>query len=265
MAEYFAELGAESGATSLSDSISHNSKDEMNQVLVSSKPSKAFRDRYPIQETESHVFVTLGSPDTRNPVKAVNLELGFSNYDYGMHPEVGYSLQVCASGTKSSRQVIELPILRNEINNPFVSSVRDPSNVNLVFELCRGSVVKSKENAQIVASGVALVQSLRQGFVSKRESLIRYHTVPLLEKESLRLVGTVTFCLLIVTPRARQKVASEATRGFWRSEDGSIPVVGHRGTCDICITNNNMLMTAKGLVTTLANDSAYRLERTLCR
>ncbi len=56
----------------------------------------------------------------------------------------------------------------------------------------------------------------------------RDYTAPILEKATLKLIGSVTFSVLVATPFPHPTVNPIATRGFWKNE-GPIQVVGHRG------------------------------------
>ena len=140
-------------------------------------------------------------------------------------------LDVRADGAEASdvkNSCIELPRLEDTINQPWHFTTNDPDKCHLVFAIMGR---KDDNGKQIVlGSGVALLQSLKHGLASGREGLARYYTVPILGKDNLDSMGSVTFGLLVVTPPPQgRSIPQSAKQGFWK-EGGATQVVGHRGS-----------------------------------
>jgi glycerophosphodiester phosphodiesterase len=79
----------------------------------------------------------------------------------------------------------------------------------------------------LVGSGTALLESHSCGFGAKCESLIRDHTVPILERETLNFMGTVTFTFVIAKPFMH---LSTPSINYSIKEADQVQLVGHRGT-----------------------------------
>ncbi|KAI9843807.1 MAG: Glycerophosphocholine phosphodiesterase [Sclerophora amabilis] len=178
-------------------------------------------------DAESCLLVTLGPSSTRTNLKGVDLSPGLSDRRYAAHPETGYSLEVVAVGATGSRKVVELPMLEDMANKPWLFTAKDPAKVKLVFNIFRISDYRGEST--FCGSGIALVHTLKEGLSSKQESLRRDYTIPILEKATLRLLGSVTFSLVMVTPLAHPPTTPREIRGFW-TQGGPTQIVGHRGS-----------------------------------
>ena len=140
-------------------------------------------------------------------------------------------LNVRANGAEASNgnnSCIELPRLEDMITQPWHFTTNDPDKCHLVFTIMGRQDDNGKQST--LGSGVAMLQSLKHGLASGREGLARYYTVPILGKDNLEYIGSVTFGLLVVTspPRGRS-IPQSAKQGFWK-EGGATQVVGHRGS-----------------------------------
>ena len=80
-----------------------------------------------------------------------------------------------------------------------------------------------------MGSGIAIVESAGPQPGSTIQSLVMDYTVPLLEKDSLRFIGTVTFSLLTVIPYKPPEAMRDPVdlSRLWTA--GRTKVVGHRG------------------------------------
>jgi len=177
----------------------------------------------------SRLLVTLGSPNTRDKGKAVDIVPRLHSNNAFAHPEQGHSVEVLALDAKVLKihPVIHLPLLEDINYEPWHFTTGDPRHVKLVFNIYRSSN-RMSGNSSIIGSGVVLLRNLNHGLASNRESLARYHTTSILEKDTLRFMGTVTFGILIVTPHPHPEISPSATTGFW-CKQGPTQVVGHRG------------------------------------
>jgi glycerophosphodiester phosphodiesterase len=180
--------------------------------------------RSPIRE--SQVLVNLGSYASNKSVKAVDLSPYISLDSSTSHPETGYSITISAIGAMGPSHVVQLPILENMTNIPRLFSAPNLSEAKIVFHVFRATSETDKD--VLVGSGIALLENLKQGLGSKRESLMRDYTIPILEKDTLKFMGTVTFNFVIITPLPQPDLPSIATEKLWNQE-GPTKIVGHRG------------------------------------
>ena len=180
--------------------------------------------------TDSHIIVTLGSPNTRYNTDAVNLYREAGSCAKCVMSAIGFILEVTTTDAVASEgadQTVRIPAYEDTINQPWHFTAEIPNQVKLHFRLFRHS--DNRNERQVVGSGIALLQNLQHGFASRREGLARYHTIPILGRETSEYMGTVTFGLVVVRPPpSRRAVPASAKSGFWK--EGSTQVVGHRGS-----------------------------------
>ncbi|GIJ97977.1 hypothetical protein Aspvir_000085 [Aspergillus viridinutans] len=171
----------------------------------------------------SHVIINLGATQKGNLAKAIVLNPNSEGY---ISTSDSLALEVTVSGGNNTSRVVELPVLNDMVNEPFVFAVSDPDKTWLAFRLyCTGSLHPGGRD--LLGSGIALLKSLSDCFGEDRESLIRQRTIPILEKNTLVLLGTITFTFLIATPMA--PLNSSTARGTPTFTTSSLQLVGHRG------------------------------------
>lgn len=184
---------------------------------------------YQRQSSSSQIFVYLGPSHTRSYLEPVELDVHSLNRTMDASGTTNFGVMIKAQGTNSNLSYsIQLPILENMVNRPVSFSTDDFEKVTLIFELFR-STSASDESVQVIGTGIALLQSLRQGLAPKRESLIRHYTIPILQNGVMTCIGAVTFSLLVITPFQLGNPLPKTSPGFWK-ETGSYPVIGHRGS-----------------------------------
>ncbi|KNG83260.1 putative ankyrin repeat-containing protein, partial [Aspergillus nomiae NRRL 13137] len=169
-----------------------------------------------------HLIINLGVLQSGKQVKAVELrdrspkELIFMN--------AGFLMEISISERQSISQLVELPLLTDMTNEPFVFPVTDPDRAWISFKLLHANSTLPKERS-LVGGGTALIGNPSDHFGENRESLIRERTVPILEKDTLDVLGKVTFTFVLSKPishRAGPLVSPPVT------EEG-VQLVGHRG------------------------------------
>ncbi|KAK4203617.1 Glycerophosphoryl diester phosphodiesterase family-domain-containing protein [Triangularia verruculosa] len=191
---------------------------------------------------DEHIIIaTLGSSRKDRVVTEVDLSYCSSVYTPGKHNNVAsFSLWISALGSVSQSRRVRLPILDDQINDPFIFQVPSDVPAQLVFTISRSTA----EGDVTIGSGTALLQSNSHQFGAGRQSLIREQTVPILDKKTMRPAGTVTFTFLIVKPYPHEL---QGPQGFATPEEwtqalapvSSRPVlVGHRGTGQNLLTNH---------------------------
>lgn len=121
----------------------------------------------------------------------------------------------------------QLPILGGRVHEPCLFNTKAPERVGLCFKLYRAtSGGRIKE--VLVAGGIALLANLREYLGQHRESLVRYHTIPLLDTKSAEFAGTITFSFMIVKPFYHANIDKFPSNAAWKRPTSTL-VVGHRG------------------------------------
>ncbi|KAI4254936.1 MAG: hypothetical protein L6R42_006984, partial [Xanthoria sp. 1 TBL-2021] len=177
---------------------------------------------------DCEVFVNLGALDTYKPVLAVDLSPYVRPDPYNPQREADYTVEVRAINDDQSRHLVQLPILEDRANKPWRFVTQNPENFKLAFTVYHSTTSAQKDNSPI-GRAVALLHSLKQGFGPARESLIRNFTIPILHKETLDFIGTVTFYFLVVTPFPHPNPRKVIQPKLSFSGEDGLPIIGHRG------------------------------------
>ncbi|KAL8816265.1 MAG: hypothetical protein Q9223_004698 [Gallowayella weberi] len=181
-----------------------------------------------IDRTQGHILVNLGASNSRKKAPAIDLT-GLPCFgQHGLRRYTGYALEIDVVGGSGSGQLVFLPILEDLTNLPIIFSSQNPGEAKLVFRLFRVQDYRERLEDHL-GSGVAILSTLQHRLATKHETLVRDHTVPILAKDTLDMIGSVTFSFLIVTPLAHSVIPSVATSGFWQDHSGT-EIVGHRGS-----------------------------------
>ncbi|KAK6495546.1 Glycerophosphocholine phosphodiesterase [Arthrobotrys musiformis] len=190
----------------------------------------------PYQEppaTESTIFVTLGSFDTKKKVTPVDLNRDLPQVFSICSPSqlaTKFSLKIRAIGANDSSYDVRLPILDDMTNKPWRFSAKSPFDVKIVFDILKPEGMINEEGI-VIGSAVGLLNRLQLGDepVEKRESLIRDFTIPIQETGSFRFLGCITFSVLIVLALPHSVLKPNVSRDSW-NYTGSAMVIGHRGS-----------------------------------
>ncbi|KAL8715009.1 MAG: hypothetical protein Q9220_000966 [cf. Caloplaca sp. 1 TL-2023] len=174
---------------------------------------------------KTSVLVTLGSPNTRHFGEAVALDTHASKSG------TCYAIDIDVAGGTAywiSKGWLQLPLVEDMINDPWHIKTENLEETRIIFRI--STLDKDGDSQVIIGSAVALLHSLKPTLATNREGLARYHTIPILSKDTRFCLGTVTFGLVIVKPPPPRKyVPKVARRGFWK-EGRPTQVVGHRGS-----------------------------------
>lgn len=194
------------------------------------KRSRVKDPRMPQQEalhsSQSCVVVNLGSMGPNTEAQAVKLNASLGARLDNPAGLAGLRLEICTlDGTEACSY--QLPILGGRVHEPCLFHTRTSENVGLCFKIFRAtSGGRIKE--VLVASGIALLSNLREYLGQHRESLVRYHTIPLLDTKSAEFAGTITFSFMIVKPFYHANIDKFSSNGAWERPTSTL-VVGHRG------------------------------------
>lgn len=171
------------------------------------------------------IIASLGTTRGDQAVTALDLSFCSSAHAPGKFKAASFVLEVSVTGV-SERRRVPLPILDDQINDPFVFIVPNTAEPCLVFDVIRLTDVLGKE--VLAASGTALLGSNRRQFGTCRQSLVREHTVPMLDKDTMRMAGVLTFTPLVVSPFPHLQIP-RPNIGLIRAPSAPPLLVGHRG------------------------------------
>ena len=175
-----------------------------------------------VPSSQSQIYVNLGALDTYKSVIAVDMSPYVWPDPYDTQREADFCVEVRAT------DVVQLPILEDMANRPWRFVTNNVKDFKLAFNVYHSKMSAHKGNS-LIGSAIALLNSLKQRLGPARESLIRNFTIPILHKDTLNLIGTVTFYFLIMTPiphpNPKQVIKQELS--FPRSD--GLPIIGHRG------------------------------------
>lgn len=168
---------------------------------------------------KTQVYINLGSLDSKVPRPAV--ELGGYNIlnHFFIEPLIGFSLNLSLVGGTGSSYLVHLPVLEDRTNKPWHFQLEDSNETKLLVEVLIGDAC--------LGAGIAMLHCL-QGLGDERESLVRDYTIPILERNSSKLMGTVTVTVLVVKPFQHSSLAPPVSRNFLRDIDAT-QLIGHRG------------------------------------
>ena len=176
----------------------------------------------------SQVFVYMGPSYTGTEREAVELDNGD-----GAGDDMIVRMRDQAEGQKTFHEM-NLPVAPDAVNEPVVIPVDDPAKTTLVFE------VLSHSSGRHVGIATARLQHLREGHAEKHESVVRHHTIPLIDyrsdNETPLCVGYLTFSILTITPFVSEYAPPPPSPGFWTcpsstpSNHSPYPIIGHRGS-----------------------------------
>jgi glycerophosphodiester phosphodiesterase len=174
----------------------------------------------------SHVIVNLGILQKGKQVEAIALDCYSSKEAPGLHTDTRFSIEVSAQEEGGSSQRVQLPILNDMINEPYVFPIKDFSKAQLTFKIFCASAARGKTGI-LVGSGTVLLESQKYCYGADRESLIREYIVPIVKRSTLEFMGTVTFTSVIAKPFMNLNTPS-MTQSRLKEAD-SVWLIGHRG------------------------------------
>ncbi|CAI7587877.1 unnamed protein product [Penicillium glandicola] len=168
---------------------------------------------------ENHVIVNLGVLRNGKHVKPVNFK--------GCSAKHLASMDMSISVDSTSWRV-KLPILSDMTNEPIVLPVANPSEASLSFKFY--TTESSGEPRRLIGSAAYLLESDKDCFGANRESLIRERSLPILEKDTMNVMGTITFTFVVAKPLMGSNSPPLAKQHFSTER---LQLVGHRGISSI--------------------------------
>lgn len=197
-------------------------------------PVKSFGHRY-LQENESLILVTLGTTDLRDTQLPITLNRVPLAKAYSTELDTALSLVVRAKDYEDPPVVIDLPLddVHGGATDPisFKCVNGDPLQTTIYFDIVPTYAYgenKEQKNSKVVGRAVALLNTAYTQVGKNRRSLSNVITVPILENETLEVLGTVRFEFMLVTPFKYSKMVIGPAETYWKSLV-STRVIGHRG------------------------------------
>lgn len=245
--------------------LSHKQAAELQRQLKSSLERKSLargQPRHSFPASESLIIINLGSLDSSNAAPSVCLSPLLIQSPSIIHPQSLFSLRLSMLGTAKPTFTTSLPLLADTTNKPWIFTTVEPTEAKIVFEIFRSGAVNI-EGHELVGRGIALLDSFKRSEATKRESLSRDFTVPILSTVGLEYIGAVIFSFIISTPLVLPITPIINTELLW-FEKGPSKVVGHRGNLIVChLYSSAKLFQARGKICCLPQN--YRLEKIPCR
>ncbi|OQE37669.1 hypothetical protein PENCOP_c009G03158 [Penicillium coprophilum] len=143
----------------------------------------------------NYVVVNLGVLRNGKDVEAVDFKGSSSTNSPNAKHITSMDMSI---SVESNIQRAKLPIISDMVNEPFVFPVTKPSEARLVFKFYPAD--SSCEACRLIGSAAYLLETDKDCFGENRESLVRERTVPILEKGTMDIIGTVTFTFVIAKP-----------------------------------------------------------------
>lgn len=174
------------------------------------------------------ILVTLGGTDVRKSSNPVTLDQVPYSRAHSTQLDTALSL-VLSSSTGGERLVYDLPIPDDGHATEPVAFYLDKNqrlqDVKLYFDLVP---TYAGNQTKKVGRAVALLGSVLQNIGHQTRSLNQTITLPFIESETLEVLGTVNFEILVVTPFTHPQMTIEKSSTYWKSLI-TTRVIGHRG------------------------------------
>ncbi|KAL9090459.1 MAG: hypothetical protein Q9159_001989 [Coniocarpon cinnabarinum] len=207
--------------------ISNESRSSQNAQIIPHK-LQATMLKKPVRADLALIIVNLGSLTCTEQEPAVSFQSDAFASDIETAHEQGLRLVLRPLDACGPIQSIKLPVLADVTNEPAIFEAADPESVSLAFDVFLGAFRKQQE--ELIGSAIIQVGSIQPEVGKNRESLVRTHSVPILEKDTMRHLGAVTFSVLTITPfRHPEQSREKRPTQIQRDSCEGMRVVGHRG------------------------------------
>lgn len=194
-------------------------------------PADSYRQAYqsPSQTSFSNnnerlVVINLGS--TQGGHDRAAFELSHYNNEKGssLNATSSLVLEISAPGAEAEPKLVRLPVLEDQINQPFIFHAKDEAPLHISVRLFRRETIDSMV---LLSRGNTTLDHGKVFFGKKRESMIREVTVFMMDKETMDLTGTVLLSYVVATPFAG--LQQPDTTNYRRRLRDPVQIVGHRG------------------------------------
>ncbi|KAM0257955.1 hypothetical protein ACHAQJ_004114 [Trichoderma viride] len=184
---------------------------------------------------ERLVVVNLGSTQGGHDRAAFEL----SHYNSAKNNDLGIVsslvLEISAPGTETKAKRVQLPVLEDQINQPFIFRIKKDAPLQIAVRLYHR---ESIDSMTLLSGGTTTLDHGRVFFGENRESMIREVTVFMMDKETMDLAGTVLLSYVVAKPFAGLQQSN--TANYQRRLGGPTRLVGHRvWYCILLFTRHN--------------------------
>ncbi|KAM0517682.1 hypothetical protein ACHAPE_004655 [Trichoderma viride] len=180
--------------------------------------------------SEKLVVINLGS--TQGGHERAAFELSHYNIEEGsdLNKTSSLVLEISAPGTEAEAKLVRLPVLEDQINQPFIFHARNEAPLQVSVRLFRRETIDSMV---LLSRGNTILDHGKVFFGKKRESMIREVTVFMMDKETMDLTGAVVLSYVVATPFAG--LQQPDMTNYQRRQGDPVQIVGHR---DLQITRD---------------------------
>lgn len=212
------------------------------------KPIKSFGHRY-LNQDESLILITLGTTDLRDHDSPINLNKISMSKTFFTELDTALSLIVtCRS--KHTKQVVETPVIIDLPLEDEHGSATEPITFQLTNNMSLEDVIitfdivptyqysndlkpinnvnAKRTSPKILGRGVALLNSVHTRVGPNLRSLNNRITIPIIEGDSLDILGNINFEYLCVKPFSHEAMNITRSDTYWK-QLVSTRVIGHRG------------------------------------
>lgn len=172
---------------------------------------------FEVHKELSHVVINLGGLQDRKLSKSSTLDL----------PNMlGHGLVLRISTSESATSVERMvPLLDDPVDDTFVFPVENPMKTMMIFNVHKMNSGQDGDTT-LIGSGVSSLYAQVASLGSTHATLVREHSVPILCKDTLKVLGTITFSFLVVKPYEQLK---SPLPGVASLDASSVQLIGHRG------------------------------------
>lgn len=226
------KLASANSSTSSLENATSSNKHKVNELKKTLRPStpakskptpvKSFGHRF-LTDNESMIILTLGSNDSRSDGPAVKLDRVPISKVHFTELDTALSLVISTKSKLEAPTVVDLPL--DDVDPITFTTKGNPGNEVILFDIVP---TYGAQHKQILGRGVAMLDKIRTSLGPNRCALNKEITIPIMETETLDILGTISFEALIVEPFTHPNMRLDRTETYWKSLV-STRVIGHRG------------------------------------
>ncbi|KAF2105267.1 Glycerophosphoryl diester phosphodiesterase family-domain-containing protein [Lophiotrema nucula] len=183
-----------------------------------SYPQRKTASSFEVSPGLANVILNLGGLQERKLSKSPTLDLpGILAH--------GLVLRISTSESPTSIERM-VPLFDDPVDDTLVFAVQNPAEAAIIFSIHRRGA-EQEDYGALIGTGVAFLYAQTTSLGARHGTLLREQSVPILCKDTLRLLGTITFSFLIVKPYYRPPCPSPSATCL--EARSSVQLVGHRG------------------------------------
>ncbi|KAK5632949.1 hypothetical protein RRF57_008664 [Xylaria bambusicola] len=217
------ELATYRGHLAIAELLNNaNPNEPLQSITHAPRPTTNFLNHGAIKSGDIIVSMNLGPMQVGRNSPPV--QLSYLSKDPTRATECLFNLRISAAGQTHR---IKLPILNDRSNVPLIFVFPPNADLQVAFKIFRDDP-ENDEDGVLVCSGTAILESNRLLFGTARQSLVREHTVSVLDSMTLDIAGSILFTYVIAKPFAYLQSPKYSITELDTSKS-SVTVIGHRG------------------------------------